>query len=421
MQTTVSQVRSLGMRIVVRLLAAIGALVLVPGCATTYRTAVSGFRDAPVCCSSLAEIPVEPLKMGNSTHFTLGKGAPAFRFDTGKSYFRAFALPDGPYPYRVTIDSYLVGGYLKSAYLFRPLLMTLDAGRRPVRIIDGRDFTVNRAGFVEAMWQAGGLKQKLEGSVTFTDANNNERYLVVLTTDALLKGTTAVPVGGESTMLLLGQGGATKTEYVQVPNAPTGRLGIAVARVETDVPAETAAAPVRTAAPVPAAAPVVAATPVLHEAAVDLSGRPESVRLHRNDGSEAGSLELGSSDLAGARELLAAAGIDAGAERTVTSTFLVGPTTLAPTREMVPAGTPYIFYFNAAGKLVLVVDRAPAGIPATMDAFKSRFPSSWETGRTLASVELQTLLSPCVALTAVYRTADDGLDLAAYGYACTPR
>jgi hypothetical protein len=152
---------------------------------------------------------------------------------------------------------------------------------------------------------------------------------------------------------------------------------------------------------------------------VDLVARPETVRLHRTDGTVAGTLELGRSDIAAARNLLVPGGGTAGEAQPVTTSYLVGPTTLAPTK-MLATATSHQLYFDAAGRLVLVVDRAPAGIPATIEAFRSRFPSSWETGRTLASVEFQTLLSPCVALVAVYRTADGGLDLAAYGYGCEP-
>jgi hypothetical protein len=405
----------------------IAVFLLAAGCAKNYRTAVTGFRDAPVCCSSLADIPVEPLKMGGSTHFTLEEGTPAFRFATGKSYFRAFRLPDGPYPYRVTIDSYLVGGYLKSAYLFRPVVLTLDADRTPVRTIAGGDFTVERAGFAEAMWQAGGLKQKLSGGVDFT-AENRERYLVVLTTDALLKETTAVPVGGDSTMLLLGSGGvAAKTEEVRVPHAPTGRLGISVehgavaAAAGHSGSAKPVAAPVRTAAPSPAPVHATAVRTTGPEPAADLLARPETVRVHMADGTGAGTLELGRSDIGTARALLVSAGIAAGEAQAATASYLAGPATLALAQMLAPAGTPHRFYFDAAGRLVLAVDRAPAGIPATIEAFRSRFPSSWETGRTLASVEFQTLLSPCVALVAVYRTADGGLDLAAYGYSCEPQ
>jgi hypothetical protein len=91
----------------------LGAVTFIGGCAKPYGTVLRHYESAPVCCASLTELPVEPLKLGDKKSFDLGGGSPAYRFETGKSYFRAFALPQGPYPYRVTVSSYLVGDNLK--------------------------------------------------------------------------------------------------------------------------------------------------------------------------------------------------------------------------------------------------------------------------------------------------------------------
>ena len=105
------------LRIILSCMLALAASMFIQGCATSYGTALRRYTEAPDCCPSLAELPVEPLRPGDKKSFTMGEGSPAYRFDTGKSYFRAFTLPQGPYPYKVTVKSFVIGDNLKSAYI----------------------------------------------------------------------------------------------------------------------------------------------------------------------------------------------------------------------------------------------------------------------------------------------------------------
>ncbi len=200
------------------------AALFVQACAKSYSGVARQYREASPCCASLAELPGEPLQLGDKKSFDLSENSPAFRFETGKSYFRAFTLPQGPYPYRVTVRSYLVGGYLKSAYIFFPQLLTLDANRKVVRATGPGSFRLEQAGLLEAMQEAEGLRQILEGSLTFTEGSRDERYLVVLTTDELLQGRTSIPTGWE--MFLPGYGEpAPGNGEVLVPHAPADCAG----------------------------------------------------------------------------------------------------------------------------------------------------------------------------------------------------
>ncbi|HYS44690.1 MAG TPA: MalM family protein, partial [Geobacteraceae bacterium] len=212
----------------------LGVVILLGGCAKPYGAALRQYEGAPLCCESLAGLPVAPLRLGDKKSFDLGGGSPAYRFETGKSFFRAFALPQGPYPYRVTVRSFLVGDDLNSAYLFFPQVITLDENRRVVRSTGPETFTFQSAGFLETMQETGGLRHKLEGGLTFADGSLNERYLVVLTTDDLLRGKTPVSTVGDVPLLTPGYSVTVPGgNEVQVPHAPAGRVSVSLSLLTT--------------------------------------------------------------------------------------------------------------------------------------------------------------------------------------------
>lgn len=379
------------------------AALFVQACAKPYSGVVRQYREASSCCVSLVELPVEPLQLGDKKSFELADNSPAFRFETGKSYFRAFTLPQGPYPYKVTVRSFLVGGYLKSAYIFYPQLLTLDANRKVVRATGPGTFSLEQVGLLEAMQEAEGLRYVLEGGLTFTEGSRDERYLVVLTTDELLKGKTSVPTGGE--MFLPGYGGQVLTKgEVLVPHAPAGRLTVSLTPLASESPVALA---------------------VSHSGsetvATLLATRPELVTLRLASGKAIGELELGRSTLEAARHLFENAGAGLGPEQETAATFAAGTLPLAVKRLYMPPGTLHQLYFDDNGILVLLVDGAPVEFPRTGKAFLLRFPAARETGRTLGSYELQVSLSPCVTLITVFHTGSDALDSAGYGYGCPVR
>lgn len=75
-------------------------MLFIASCAATYQQAVDSLRDAKECRQSMAEFPYEPLLEGKRVDFTLDASSPAFRFETGKSYCKAFSLPKKQFPYR---------------------------------------------------------------------------------------------------------------------------------------------------------------------------------------------------------------------------------------------------------------------------------------------------------------------------------
>jgi maltose operon protein len=205
------------------------ALSLAAGCATPRESALESFAAAPSCCRAMGEFRFEPLNAGDTVRFDLAAGSPAFVFDTGKSYFRAFALP-GARGYTVRVQSYMMGDQIDKAYLFFPHVVTLDDRYRVVRTMAPDAFELRKAGFAEIARETWGLPWKLEGALRFDAGNAGERYLVVLTTDALLARSTSTETLRIMPIILPGIVTAIPThkERVAVPHAPSGHLSVSV-------------------------------------------------------------------------------------------------------------------------------------------------------------------------------------------------
>lgn len=395
---------------------------LAQGCAGTYGKVVRQYREAPVCCTSMAELPIEPLLPGGATSFNLDAGSPAYRFATGKSYFRAFSLPQGPYPYRVTVSSYLIGDYLKTAYLFAPQLVTLDEQRHVVRSTGPGTFSITRTSFMEALQTAGDFPYKIEGGLTFNDQNRDERYLVVMTTDELLRQKTPFPAK-ELPMLILGSSGtsSSRPNEVEVIHAPGGKVSISVAAQGTEDPAaqsvDTASVSEKAVSGAGSEA-VAASKPASVAGTKTPSNRPEIVIVRLANGKAFGAVELGRTNLGEARRLFENSAAGLGPERSNGATFTVGSVSLMPKHLFTPPGTMYQLYFDDNGVLVIIVDGAATNLPASGKDFRQRFLEARETWHSVSSYELQASLGSCVTLIAVFRTVNDSLDSAAFGYGC---
>ena len=379
-------------------------LIFIHGCAKPYGAVTQQHNEAPVCCNTLAELPVEPIRPGDKKSFDMGAGSNAYRFDTGKSYFRAFALPQGPYPYKVTVRSYLVGDDLRSAYFFFPRLITLDENRKVVRSTGEETFSLQWADYLETMRETAGLRHKLEGGLVFPDGSLGERYLVILTTDDFVQTKTPVTAVGNVPILTPGYSVTVPGDGNEVPvaHAPAGRVNVSLT-------------------------PLVAEMRSVANAATSTSGsdnvppslpRSEVVTVRLAGGKAAGKLELGRTTVDSARVLFESAGGGMGTERQNSATFSIGTQALTPTSLFTPPGTPHQLYFDAEGTLVLFVDGTPADLPRTGNAFRQQFSGFRETGRNQFSYELEVPLSTCVTLIAHFGSGSDTLEFAAYVYVC---
>lgn len=205
-------------------------LLGIAGCATPRSAVMESFAAAANCCRSMSEFRYEPLEVGQSRSFDLDARSAAFLFPTGKSYFRAFALPDAEQGYSLRVQSFMMGDHLGAAYLFFPQVLTLDAQYRVVRTMPPEAFALKRASYAETARETWGLPWKLEGALAFTPANASERYLVVLTTEELMKRRTSMETLRIMPVILPGVVSAIPTgkKQVVIPHSPAGHLNISL-------------------------------------------------------------------------------------------------------------------------------------------------------------------------------------------------
>lgn len=184
--------------------------------------------SAKSCCASVKEFDYEPLAMLDSKTFEITDQSSAFEFPTGKSYFKAFALPTYAAPYAITIESFPGGHwpakapyspFVASASVFVPVVILLDENHTVTRVIDEPAFKrVDETLFPPNLL-------RLEGTISVGPENSREKFLIVLTARAQLEGTTF----GSSTIYL-------SRHYYALPitwkmyHAPVGRLTISVTK-----------------------------------------------------------------------------------------------------------------------------------------------------------------------------------------------
>jgi maltose operon protein len=174
----------------------------------------------------------ETLQIGDAKSFDLNERSPAYQFLTGKSYFKAFLLPQSSYPYVVAVTSYMLGENVDAAYIFPPHVITLSENYELMRSTDPQNFKLSKAGFFETVKETWGLMYKLEGEIPFTENNKTEKYLIVLTTDELLRAKTSLSTFRTVPIVLPGVVGAVPVgiKEVLIPHSPTGRIKISLRR-----------------------------------------------------------------------------------------------------------------------------------------------------------------------------------------------
>lgn len=147
--------------------------------------AMDALARAKSCCASLAELPYRRLEREGSIALEIGPDSPAFDFDTGKSFFAAYRLPDWPHPLEIRLTSRadvpLLSLMDANRPVFSPALLILDARFRVKRIVHEPEGLR-----VKAYSQSqGGPALEVAGEVYIGEASQEAAYLVILTTDEL--------------------------------------------------------------------------------------------------------------------------------------------------------------------------------------------------------------------------------------------
>lgn len=204
-------------------------MLFIASCAATYQQAVDSLGYAKECCQSMAEFRYDPLLEGKRVDFTLDASSPVFRFETGKSYFKAFSLPKKQFPYSVHIRSFALGETIKTAHIFYPQVALLDEHYRVVASNHPAAIFVTKAGTIETAsvsWTALGIKFEDSLLVNHPEA----RYIVIYTTDEMMETVSPYSTVRIAPVVLPGIVTALPTgkEMVLVPHSPHGILSIEV-------------------------------------------------------------------------------------------------------------------------------------------------------------------------------------------------
>lgn len=204
-----------------RLLAICVCVPLLAGCGHSLVESGARLADARACCDSLGALGFAKLEIGETRLLSIRAGDRAFPFDTGKSYFAAFALPETREPARFSVESYmqvaLQSPTTGDQFFFAPRILVLDSAHRPLRAVEPDQ---PRARYVPSTEFAvtGGLGYKIVLHADF-EPGDGARYVVLHTTDRLLAlGTTIY-----APMTAQGER--------KIPHAPIGRLRVGLGRV----------------------------------------------------------------------------------------------------------------------------------------------------------------------------------------------
>jgi len=137
---------------------------------------------APTCCSSIDQLPFQPLEAGFTGDVLIDTQAPAYNFETGKSFLRAFKLPAGGPSFELRLYSQAGSSVLA------PNAMLLDSRMRPTRLLDGDDFA-----YVPPTGLKGdSLDARIRIDRSQPEHPGNERYLILYTSDAQMAGQTVL-------------------------------------------------------------------------------------------------------------------------------------------------------------------------------------------------------------------------------------
>lgn len=211
-------------------------LVTVASCATmvSHDNAVDSLRKARNCCDSIAQFKYDQLTKAEGISFKLDASSDAFDFQSGKSYFRAFHLPEKAPPYRIKVTSWALGEHVNKAHIFYPQVALLDEGFDIVGQSVSGDFVLGKAGIGETVSETWGLPVKLEGTLLVD--NPRAKFVLVFTTQELMNGSSPYVVRQVVPIIVPGIvtaiPGPAETVYIQ--NSPFGLLHLEIIPVDGD-------------------------------------------------------------------------------------------------------------------------------------------------------------------------------------------
>jgi len=138
-------------------------------------------EQAHLCCDLLSEIDYQLITQPGKFDFTVTSQNEAFKFSTGKSFVKGIALPPADGIIKVAISSPIVSS------VFVPTLLVLDEQYKPIQVYG--EETINYDG--GSLMNVDRFFGNIELPSVYQDGRK-ARYLLVLTTQEAMKGTTTL-------------------------------------------------------------------------------------------------------------------------------------------------------------------------------------------------------------------------------------
>lgn len=178
-------------------------------------------RDAIPKVTTMNWMTFQPLRQGalHAGVQRIDMTANVFQFPFGKSWYKAFHLPEYEHDYRIVVESYAKNG-MSEGTIFYPVFVFLDYAFKVTRII------------VPNMLDNDPLLMHLHGEIEMKDAEKKEAYVIVATSEALLTSSTSM-LSMESTIFrdpysVYSDTGIPKMQYVvhERAHSPAGTIKI---------------------------------------------------------------------------------------------------------------------------------------------------------------------------------------------------
>ena len=181
------------------------------GCASQTASLIDSLNSKPLCCNSFSDMQFSVIPLNELTSISIGPEDEAFRFDEGKSYFKAFSLPARTGAYSVELTTLLVGQWIDTAHVFYPYLTFLDENHNVTRKNEKPRIYYDESMIEGARWV---------GSVKLSAS---DRYMIIHTSPEIFN--MKISVGYDSA----GYAYSTGTGIVFVPASGTHRASFGAA------------------------------------------------------------------------------------------------------------------------------------------------------------------------------------------------
>nr|WP_298142409.1 MalM family protein [uncultured Pseudomonas sp.] len=182
---------------------------------------------APSCCANLRDLPFTRIGADFSGEVLIDENAPAFEFDSGKSFFRAFQLPADSKSFEIRLYSQAGDTVLA------PNAMLLDSQYRVTRLLGAEDFVYAPA----AGLKSDSLDARLRVDRLYKDNPGNEHYLVLYSSAEQMSGQTVIEHPAKAYARALGNQPPNIPDPV-VKHAPVGVLKMVL--IEDKIAGQTA-------------------------------------------------------------------------------------------------------------------------------------------------------------------------------------